>query len=67
MTLDQPIKEPKRDVPNFAAWNTDTLVRFAQDAYVRMQEQEEGLAHLRRDLKDAMKMLRAKHLEDDWK
>lgn len=64
MTLDP---QTKRDVPNFAAWNPDTLVRFAQDAYVRMQEQEEGLAQLRLDLKDAMQMLRQKHLEDDWK
>lgn len=59
--------QTKRDVPTFAAWQTDNLVRFAQDAYVRMQEQEEAIAQLRLDLKDAMKMLRAQHMEDDWK
>lgn len=62
------IRAPQnKDIPNFAAWSLENLVRFAQDAYVRMQEQEEGLAQLRLDLKDAMKMLREHKLEDDWK
>jgi hypothetical protein len=47
-----------KDTPNFAAWNLDTLAKFAADAYVRMQEQEEVIAHYKLDLKDAMKIIR---------
>jgi hypothetical protein len=47
-----------KDAPNFAAWNLDTLAKFAKDAYVRMQEQEEAIEQYRQDLKDAMKELR---------
>ena len=49
--------EPK-DIPNFGAWQYENLVHFAKDAYLRMQEQEEQLAQLRRDFKEAMEMLR---------
>lgn len=59
--------QTKRDVPNFAAWNTDTLVRFAQDAYVKMQEDADVIEHLRLDLKDAMKLVRQQLNKDDWK
>lgn len=65
MILAQQIKQ---DVPNFAAWSIPTLVSFAQDAYVRMQEQEGAIEQLRLDLKDAMRMLRERNKqEDDWK
>ena len=47
-----------KNVPNFAAWNLDTLAKFAEDAYVRMQEQEMALEQAQRDLKDAMKIIR---------
>jgi hypothetical protein len=47
-----------KNVPNFAAWNLDTLAKFAEDAYVRMQEQEMALEQAQRDLKDAMVQLR---------
>jgi hypothetical protein len=47
-----------KNVPNFAAWNLDTLAKFAGDAYVRMQEQEMALEQAQRDLKDAMKIIR---------
>jgi hypothetical protein len=47
-----------KDTPNFAAWNHDTLAKFAADAYVRMQEQEEVITHCKLDLKDAMKIIR---------
>jgi len=59
----------KPDIPNFGAWNLETLVRFAQDAYLKLQAQEAAIEQLRLDLKDAMKMLRqrAKNAEDDWK
>jgi hypothetical protein len=32
-----------------------------------MQDQEGALEQLRLDLKDAMRMLRARNMEDDWK
>jgi len=47
-----------KDAPNFAAWNLDTLAKFAKDAYVRMREQEMALEQAQRDLKDAMVQLR---------
>ena len=46
------------DIPNFAAWSNENLAKFACDAYVRMQEQQEALEHYRIDLKDAMKVIR---------
>lgn len=62
-------QQTERDVPNFGAWNFSTLVRFAEDAYAKLQAQEAAIEQLRLDLKDAMKMLRvrAKTAEDDWK
>ena len=47
-----------KDTPNFAAWSIETLAKFAEDAYVRMQEQELALEQAQRDLKDAMAALR---------
>jgi len=47
-----------KDIPNFAAWNLDTLAKFAEDAYIRMQEQEMALEQAQCDLKDAMRQLR---------
>ncbi len=42
------------DIPNFAAWNTETLAKFAAEAYVKMQHQQETIEQLRQDWKDAM-------------
>jgi hypothetical protein len=47
-----------KDVPNFAAWNIETLTKFAQDSYIRMQEQQEAIEQYQKDLKDAMAQLR---------
>ena len=47
-----------KDTPNFAAWSIETLAKFAEDAYVRMQEQEMALEQAQCDLKDAMVQLR---------
>jgi len=47
-----------KDLPNFAAWERTTLDRFALDAYLRLQAQQEALEQLRGDLKDAMQLLR---------
>ena len=46
------------DLPNFAAWERQTLDKFALDAYLRLQAQQEALEQLRGDLKDAMQLLR---------
>ena len=46
------------DLPNFAAWERTTLDRFALDAYLRLQAQQEALEQLRGDLRDAMGLLR---------
>ena len=48
------------DLPNFAAWERQTLDRFALDAYLRLQAQQEALEQLRQDLRDAMNLLRIK-------
>jgi len=61
------VPQTRPDAPNFAAWSIPTLVSFAQDAYAKMQDQEGALEQLRLDLKDAMRMLRARNMEDDWK
>jgi hypothetical protein len=42
------------NLPNFAAWQQATLAKFAEDAYKRMQEQQEIIEQLRQDWKDAM-------------
>jgi len=46
------------DLPNFAAWDRQTLDKFALDAYLRLQGQQEALEQLRQDLRDAMQLLR---------
>ena len=46
------------DLPNFATWERQTLDKFALDAYIRLQQQQEALEQLRGDLKDAMQLLR---------
>jgi len=48
------------DLPNFAAWERQTLDKFALDAYLRLQDQQEALEQLRQDLRDAMQLLRTK-------
>lgn len=61
-------QQNRPDAPNFAAWSIPTLVSFAQDAYVKMQEQEGAIEQLRLDLKDAVRLLRERNKqEDDWK
>ena len=50
------------DLPNFAAWQRQTLDKFAQDSYIRMQQQAEAIEQLRQDLRDAMKLLRSTSL-----
>ena len=53
------------DLPNFAAWNYETLAKFALDSYLRMQAQQDAIEQLRGDLKDAMQLIRASTLAVD--
>ena len=46
------------DLPNFSVWERQTLDKFALDAYLRLQAQQEALEQLRGDLRDAMALLR---------
>jgi len=46
------------DLPNFAAWTNETLAKFATEAYLRLQAQQDALEQLRGDLRDAMKEIR---------
>ncbi len=41
MTPEQP------DLPTFAAWTHENLVRFATEAYLKLQDQHELIQHLR--------------------
>jgi len=47
-----------KELPNFAAWNHETLAKFASDAYLRMQEQQEVIEQLQQNWKDAMQEIR---------
>jgi len=52
-------------MPNFSAWDRPTLDKFATEAYLRLQWQEDALEQLRGDLKDAMKLLRLQQVLGD--
>ena len=55
-------KMKKVDGPNFAVWSHENLAKFAKDAYWRMQEQQDAMEESRRDLKDAMNIIRLRLL-----
>ena len=45
--------------PTFATWDRATLDKFALEAYLRIQQQQDQLEQLRGDLKDAIEAYRA--------
>ena len=45
--------------PTFATWDRVVLDKFALEAYLRLQEQQDQLEQLRGDLKDAIEAYRA--------
>ena len=45
--------------PTFNTWERQTLDKFALEAYLRLQQQQEQLEQLRGDLKDAIEAYRA--------
>ena len=55
----------KRETPNFASWQHDTLAKFATEVYIRLQNEQAANEQLRMDLKDAMKLAHKQILEDN--
>ena len=45
-------------MPNFAAWSHENLAKFAEEAYIRLKEQQEALEQANANFKDAMCELR---------
>lgn len=45
-------------MPNFAAWSHENLAKFAEEAYVRLREQQDALEQATANFKDAMVELR---------
>ena len=45
--------------PTFNTWERQTLDKFALDAYLRLQEQQDQLEQVRGNLKDAIEAYRA--------
>jgi hypothetical protein len=45
--------------PTFNTWDRAVLDKFALEAYLRMQKQQDQLEQLRSDLKDAIEAYRA--------
>jgi hypothetical protein len=50
---------PRSPAADFASWKQENLVKFAQEAHSKMQEQSEQIDQLRQDLKTAMEAYRA--------
>ena len=50
--------------PTFATWDRATLDKFALEAYLRLQQQQDQLEQLRGDLKDAIAAYRSRNLRD---
>jgi hypothetical protein len=51
------------DIPNFAVWDAEALIKFSTDAYRKMQEQQDVLMQLQGDLKTAMENYRKLMME----
>jgi hypothetical protein len=45
--------------PTFATWDRAVLDKFAMDAYLRLQQQQDQLEQLQGNLKDAIEAYRA--------
>lgn len=56
------MNQPK-DLPNFAAWSNENLADFCTEAYIRMQEQQEEIEHLKLDAKAALEAARKAMVE----
>ena len=63
MSTSSPPKNDKSPVSptagaDFASWQPATLAKFAQDAYAKMQEQQDEIMRLQQDLKTAINAYR---------
>jgi hypothetical protein len=45
-------------MPAFNTWSQENLAKFAAEAYIKMQEQQNHIEQLQNDLKDAIKAYR---------
>jgi hypothetical protein len=45
-------------MPTFETWSHENLVKFAAEAYQKMQEQHDLIQQLQNDVKDAIKAYR---------
>jgi hypothetical protein len=45
-------------MPAFDTWSQENLAKFAEEAYAKMQEQQDRIEQLQNDLKDAIKAYR---------
>jgi len=46
-------------MPTFESWSQENLAKFAQEAYIKMQEQQDYIEQLQNDLKDAINAYRS--------
>ena len=46
-------------MPTFELWSQENLAKFAQEAYIKMQEQQNYIEQLQNDLKDAINAYRS--------
>jgi len=46
-------------MPTFESWSKENLAKFAQEAYIKMQEQQNYIEQLQNDLKDAINAYRS--------
>ena len=45
-------------MPAFDSWSQENLAKFAKEAYLKMQQQQERIEQLQNELKDAIKAYR---------
>ena len=46
-------------MPTFESWSHENLAKFAQESYIKMQEQQDYIEQLQNDLKDAINAYRS--------
>jgi hypothetical protein len=46
-------------MPTFESWSQENLAKFAKEAYIKMQEQQNYIEQLQNDLKDAINAYRS--------
>ena len=56
---------PHQETPDFASWQHDTLVKFATEVFIRLQNEQDANKQIRLDFKDAMKLARKQILKDN--